>query len=155
MAEELLDRIIGEIRQRKARSREAYLETQRLQAALAALEQPESSTRASRPSTAGRAPKRSLRSRAPRGENVRKVRETIAERPGATAGEVAAATGMGRATAATTLGKLARDGELERTTLPSGRVGFRLAVQEKPELQDALASIHRFGGPVRPVREVK
>ena len=40
MAEESLDRIIDEIRQRKFQSREAYLETQRLQAALAALDQP-------------------------------------------------------------------------------------------------------------------
>jgi len=136
MAEESLDRIIDEIRQRKFQSREAYLETQRLQAALAALGQPESRTRARRRSTARRASKRSLRSRVPRGENVRKVRETIAERPGATAGEVAAATGVGRATAATTLGRLARDGELERTTLPSGRVGFRLAVQDQTDPQD-------------------
>ena len=136
MAKELLDRIIDEIRQRKAESREAYEETQRLQAALAALGQPESRRPASRPTVALRASKRSLSSRAPRGENVRKVRETIAERPGATAGEVAAATGIGRATAATTLGKLARDGELERTTLPGGRVGFRPAAQNHPEAQD-------------------
>jgi len=67
---------------------------------------------------------------------VQKVRETIAERPAATAGEVAAATGIGRATAATTLGKLSRDGELERTTLPSGRVGFRLTVQDQTDPQD-------------------
>ena len=91
----------------------------------------------SAPSMARRASKRSLRSRAPRGENVRKVREAIAERPGATAGEVAAATGIGRATAATTLGKLARDGELERTTLPSGRVGFRPSALEYTAPQDA------------------
>jgi hypothetical protein len=49
MAKELLDRIIDEIRQRKAESREAYEETQRLQAALAALGQPESRRPASRP----------------------------------------------------------------------------------------------------------
>src|SRR5829696_6984328 len=125
MAKDLLDRIIDEIRQRKAQSREAYEEAQRLQAALAALGQRETRTPARRPTPARRTSKRSPSSRAPRGENVRKVREAIAERPGATAGEVAAATGVGRATAATTLGRLARDGELERTTLPGGRVGFR------------------------------
>jgi hypothetical protein len=91
MAKELLDRIIDEIRQRKAESREAYEETQRLQAALAALGQPESRRPASRPMW-----------------------------PSC----LQAFTG------------LARDGELERTTLPGGRVGFRPAAQNHPEAQD-------------------
>ncbi len=137
MATELLDRIIGEIRERKAQSREAYEESQRLEAALAVLERPESRTPADRPGLARNASRPSARSRAPRGENLRKVREIIAERPGATAGEVAAATGIARATAATTLAKLARDGELERTALPSGRVGFRAAAHGHAEPQDA------------------
>ena len=138
MAKELLDRIIGEIRERKAQSRRAYEESQRLQAALDALEQPGSRTPTSQSRRARDVSKPSRSSRAPRGENLRKVRETIAERPGATAGEVATATGIERGTAATTLGKLARDGELERTTLPSGRVGFRPAAQRHAEPQNSL-----------------
>ena len=50
--------------------------------------------------------------------------------PGRVAGEVASATGIARATVASTLGKLARDGELERADLPGGRVGFRRARQQ-------------------------
>jgi hypothetical protein len=37
-----------------------------------------------------------------------------------TAGEVASATSIARATVASTLGKLAREGELERADLPGG-----------------------------------
>ena len=56
---------------------------------------------------------------------MRRIRAAIEERPGASAGEVASATGIARPTVATTLGKLVRDGELERSELPGGRVGFR------------------------------
>jgi len=72
-----------------------------------------------------RAQKISVRQRAPRGQNLRRIREVIDERPGATAGEVSAATGIARPTVAATLGKLVRSGELVRTVLPAGRVGFR------------------------------
>lgn len=129
MPEQLIDRILGEIRERLDASRDAYEESLRLEAALVALgdapPEPRSRPRAERRGTPARAARSA--SRAPRGENLRRVRDAVAERPGATAGEVASATGIARATVASTLGKLARSGDLERAELPSGRVGYRPA----------------------------
>jgi hypothetical protein len=122
--EELLDRILGEIRQRLAASRDAYEESRRLEAALAALGPAGALPHSVSAGPTPRA-RHAQRSRAPRGENLRRIREIVAERPGASAGEIASATGIGRPTVASTLAKLARDGELERTELPSGRVGYR------------------------------
>ena len=125
VARDLLDRIIREIRERMDESRGAYEESRRLQAALAALGSgADSKQRAALPKPQKRRPPRRA-SRAPRGENLRGIRAAIEERPGASAGEVASATGIARPTVATTLGKLVRDGELERCELPGGRVGFR------------------------------
>src|SRR3954468_5684931 len=129
MPDELLDRILAEIRDRLDASRAAYEESQRLEAALRAL----GSGRAPEPSRPRTRSRRASRSRppaparAPHGENLRRIRAFVAERPGATAGEIAAATGIARPTVASTLGKLARDGELEKTTLPSRGVGYRPA----------------------------
>src|SRR4051794_3229390 len=114
MPDQLLDRILAEIRDRLDASREAYEESQRLEAALTALRSGRPSE-PSRPRATSRAASRSrARSseRASRGENLRRIREVVVERPGATAGEVAAGTGIARPTVASTLGKLARDGEL-------------------------------------------
>src|SRR3954464_12620101 len=127
MPDQLLDRILAEIRDRLDASRAAYEESQRLEAALKAL----GSGRAaepSRPPTASRSasrPRARSSARAPRGETLRRIRELVVERPGATAAEIASATGIARPTVASTLGKLARDGELEKTTLPSRAVGYR------------------------------
>jgi hypothetical protein len=134
MPEQLLDRIHAEIRERLDASRAAYDESQRLTAALDALGHGEvepaspRSTSTPRPRRA-RTPKPRARARAPRGQNLRLIREAVNDRPGATAGEIASATGIAPATVASTLGKLARDGELQRTTLPSGRVGFGIATE--------------------------
>src|SRR4051794_40095365 len=127
MPDQLLDRILTEIRERLDASREAYEESQRLEAALTALGSARAAE-ASRPRATSRCASSSRSSaRAPRGENLRRIREVVAERPGATAGEIASATGVARPTVASTLGKLARDGELEKTKLPSGAVGYRPA----------------------------
>src|SRR3954471_11706996 len=125
MPDQLLDRILTEIRDRLDASREAYEESQRLEAALTAL----GSGRPAEPSRPRETSRRASRSRssarAPRGENLRRIRALVAERPGATAGEIASATGVARPTVASTLGKLAREGELEKTKLASGGVGYR------------------------------
>jgi len=129
MPDQLLDRILAEIRDRLDASRAAYEESQRLEGALRAL----GSGRAPEPSRPRATSRRASRSRArssaraPHGENLRRIRALVAERPGATAGEIAAATGIARPTVASTLGKLARAGELEKTTLPSRAVGYRPA----------------------------
>ena len=137
MAEQLLDRVLREIRERADESRAAYEESRRLEAALVALGDGASTppvaaappARRARSANGTRAPRSRSASgaRAPRGENLRRIRESVSQRPGATAGEIGVATGIARATVASTLGKLARDGELEKTDLPSGRVGYRVA----------------------------
>ena len=72
--------------------------------------------------------------RTPRGENRRRLLEAVADRPGATAGQLAGVTGIARATATSTLAKLVAAGELQRTELPAGGVGFKVA---EPELAEA------------------
>ena len=125
MADQLLDRVLIEIRRRLAASRGAREETDRLRAALAALDDsaPRARPGSGKGKTRGRKP--TARRRAPRGQNLRRIRETVDQRQGATAGEVAAATGIARATVATTLAKLTQAGELERVMLPGNRVGFQ------------------------------
>src|SRR3954465_14960845 len=114
MPDQLLDRILAEIRDRLDASREAYEESQRLDAALRALGSG-GPAEPSRPRATSRRASRSRPSaRAPRGENLRRIRALVAERPGATAGEIASATGVARPTVASTLGKLARGGEPAR-----------------------------------------
>jgi hypothetical protein len=129
MAEELLDRILREIRERLERSRAAYEESQRLEAALGAL------GTGARPSRTGRRPGASSGSRSPRrvrarpGANREAVLAVVRERPGVTGGEIAQATGIARATVATTLSRAVAASEVERTQLPGGRVGYRAAAE--------------------------
>jgi len=132
--EELFDRIVREIRERKERSRAAFEESRRLKAALTALNEAAGDgdgASASRPAARRRTAQRA-QSRAPRGENVRRIRAEIEQRPGARAGEVAAVTGIARPTVASTLGRLARAGELEKHALPGGGVGYRRPREAEP-----------------------
>src|SRR5262245_4781710 len=127
MTDDLLDRILREVRERLEASRDAYEESRRLDEALAAL----GAATKSSPAPTSRSRRAQARSaRAPRGEHLRRIREVVAERPGTSAGEIASAAGIARPTVASTLAKLARDGELEKTELPSGRVGYRVAREE-------------------------
>jgi DNA-binding transcriptional ArsR family regulator len=131
MPDELLTRILAEVRERKAAAQAAYDESRRLEAALAALDRQEgagtsAAPRRSRGSARRPAATRSRR-RAPRGENRRRILALVEERPGVTAGEVAQSSGIARPTVASTLAKLAADGAVERVQQPGGGVGFRLA----------------------------
>jgi DNA-binding transcriptional ArsR family regulator len=65
--------------------------------------------------------------RARRGANREAILAAVGERPGATAREIADLTGVARNTVASTLTRLAAAGVLERSELPAGGVGFRLA----------------------------
>jgi Fic family protein len=130
MGEDLLRRIEREIRERKEQSRAAYEEAQRLESALAALGS--GADNGKTPSAPGRRQRRAghrstAGKRARRGQNLAKIRDAVRERPGVSAGEVAQATGIAKPTVASTLGKLVKGGELERTELPGGGVGFRAA----------------------------
>jgi hypothetical protein len=137
MAEDLLTRIEREIRERKEQSRAAYEEARRLESALAALGSgADDGMTPSAPSRRQRRVSRraSTGPRAPRGQNLAKIRDAVQERPGASTGEVAQATGIAKPTVASTLGKLVKGGELERVELPGGGVGYRPASGE-PEVR--------------------
>jgi hypothetical protein len=59
-------------------------------------------------------------------------RRGIGVRKGVTAGELAVATGIARATVASTVARLAGIGTLERVELAGGGVGFRLPKASPP-----------------------
>src|SRR5215207_2117766 len=106
MANDLLDRILREIRERKDASRAAYEESQRLQRALTALDDQGRPTRAPE----GRRPGRRGGSSAPRrrraapGANRDAILAVVRDRPGVTAAELASSTGVARATVSSTVG---------------------------------------------------
>lgn len=125
---DLLQRVHAEIAERLAASRAAVAESARLQEALAALgdhHQP--------PPAAGARRRRRTRSarpgrpRAARGANRAAVLAALAERPGATVGELAAASGVPRRALYTLLRRLAERGEVTKRDLPGGTTGYALA----------------------------
>jgi len=128
VAEDLLERIRREIGERKQAARAACEESGRLERALEALggETPGASG-----GSGGRSPRAQRRAgsrpRAVPGANRDAIVAAVSERPGATAGELAAATGIARATVASTLARLTTAGALERSEPPGGGVGFRPA----------------------------
>ena len=62
--------------------------------------------------------------RAARGANQQAILRLIAEEPGATAGRIAAATGIDRAVVYSALSRLAGAGRLHRTQLADGQVAY-------------------------------
>jgi IclR-like helix-turn-helix domain-containing protein len=122
---ELLERIQSEIRERLAASREAVQEYERLQAALAALDGPEERAPAPRRRPAQAAAK-SGRPRARRGANREAVLSAVADRPGASAGELATASGVSKPVLYNLLRTLSERGDLVRQELPGGGAGYAL-----------------------------
>jgi len=128
MANDLLDRILEEIRERKDASRAAHEESERLQRALAALDKQRGPGRppdGRRPQRRAGSPPRQRRRAAP-GANRDAILAIVRDRPGVTAAELTSTTGIARATVSSTVARLAASGALERTSLPSGGVGFRV-----------------------------
>lgn len=140
---ELLDRIRREIRERIDAGRAAVLEYERLEAALRALSDAGSqathavtgrgqgsvgrrarSARAGKREAAGAAA--AGRKRAPRGANRAAVLEVIAERPGVTARELAAASRVTGGTLYALLRRLTVDGTVAKRELPGGHAGYAL-----------------------------
>ena len=122
MPEELLDRVMREIRERRARAQAAWQESRQLERALQALEGQQS-----RPAASPLArPQRARHPRAARGQTREAVLRVVAQRPGVSAAEVAAVAGLEPGLTQTTLGRLVRQGEVERFALPSGTSGYRL-----------------------------
>src|SRR3954452_9328216 len=101
LADALVDRILEEIRERKNASRAAYEESQRLQRALAALDEQRGPSRlpdGRRPGRRGGSPARQRRRRAAPGANRDAILAIVRDRPGVTAAELASTTGIARAT---------------------------------------------------------
>jgi hypothetical protein len=65
--------------------------------------------------------------RAPRGSNLSAILEHVAGNPGATAGEIAAATGISRGVVYSATSRLSSSGKLTREPKPDGQVGYRSA----------------------------
>jgi hypothetical protein len=123
MAEELFDRVLREVRERKKRAEAAWEESRRLEAALRALEgqrsrpRPQRQTAPTRPRSSGR--------RAPRGQTRGAILQVVAERAGATAAEIAAAANLDRRVTQSTLARLARQGAIERYSPAGGGTAYR------------------------------
>jgi DNA-binding transcriptional ArsR family regulator len=139
MAEDLLDRIRRELRERLERSRAAYEESRRLEAALAALGTGARPSGPRRRSAASSEPRSPRRRRARPGANRAAILAVVRERPGVSAGEIAQATGLARSTVSTTLSRAAAAAEVERTQLPGGGVGFRPVAETTEQKADSGA----------------
>jgi hypothetical protein len=123
MAEELFDRVLREVRERKARAQAAWEESRRLEAAVRALEGERSRARPQR-QTARTRP-RSSGARAPRGQTRDTILRIVAERPGATAAEIAAAAKLDRRVTQSALARLARQDAIERYSPLGGGTAYR------------------------------
>ena len=131
MAEDLLERVLREIRERKQAAQSAVEESARLEAALAALTHDVRGPGADATVTPSRRARRSpqRRKRAAPGANRDAILALVRERPGASAGEIAQATGIPRSTVSPTLARLVEGGAIERSQLPGGGIGFRARVE--------------------------
>jgi hypothetical protein len=137
---ELLERVRAEVRQRLEERRAAVLEYERLEAADAALavllasaaptaaaaDTPAAAAAAPRASRPARRSSAGPRTRAPRGANRAAVLKAAGDRPGASVGELAVASGIGRAVVYALVKTLAERGELVRRELPGGASGYAL-----------------------------
>lgn len=132
---DLLDRVQQEIHQRLEELRPGVAEYERLLQAYQTLTDQE--TRASRHrANSGNAPVTArgrstdvpppARERAPRGANRNAVLEALRDRPGATAGDLSAASGVRGPAMSKVLRALAKAKEIEKHDLPGGRPGYRL-----------------------------
>ena len=74
--------------------------------------------------------------RAPRGANREAILTLVGQRPGVTATEISEVTKIARAVTYTTLSKLVEQGQLEKTELPGGQTGYKVATpaDEQPRL---------------------
>jgi len=137
MAEQLLDRIHGQIRARVRELEPAVREAEQLEAAIAALDGLGAGTPAAPPLSAATSPsqperrraKRAARGpakRAPRGANRAAALRVLEERPGLGATELAQATGIARPVLYNLLKTLEERGEVAKEQMPGGATGYRL-----------------------------
>ncbi len=105
---------------------ELQRERDKLQEALGALRDGEPQPRARR---GGRPTTRRQRAgkRAARGSNLTAITDFVASHPGATAGEIAEATGITRGVVYSATSRLSSSGKLQRVPKADGQVGYRPA----------------------------
>jgi hypothetical protein len=130
---DLLDRIRDELAARLEAGRAATQEYERLEAALAALgdagpQGPDGATQPTAPRTSStsrrRRATRGAGRRAPRGQNRERVLAAVGDRPGVTAPELAAVSGVKGGTLYTLLRRLVDEGALAKRELPGGDTGY-------------------------------
>ena len=141
MPEDLLNRIRAELAERVEAGRAARDEYARLERAKAALDAADDSA-GPKPAPKRRpratAPRSRTRPRAPRGQNRERVLAAVRERPGASAAEIASASGVERGALYALLTKLVGTNELTKEHLPDGRAGYALAPPPGLEQSQAL-----------------
>jgi len=90
------------------------------------------------------------RRRASRGANREAVLRVVAERPGVTTRELAAASGVKGGTLSALLRTLTQRGELEKRALPGGRTGYALAASaasgEQPPAEPGASTLSNPAG---------
>lgn len=130
--EQLIEHRLEEIEEQLRPFAELEDERQRLRHALDALRAGPShagdSAAAAQPARRrpGRRTSRSGRgARAPRGSNLKAIVSHVAANPGATAGEIATATGIARGVVYSATSRLSSSGKLDREPKPDGQVGYR------------------------------
>jgi len=135
--EQLIEHRLQEIEEQLRPFAELEDERRRLRDALDALRSgtpsggDRSSSQSPQParSRTGRRPARSVpRARAPRGSNLSAILSHVQANPGATAGEIATATGISRGVVYSATSRLSSSGRLERQPKPDGQVGYRTVV---------------------------
>ena len=115
---EIIERRLQEIEEQLKPFEELERERERLQQALGALRDDEP------PSPRGPARSSRGRKRAARGSNLAAILEHVAATPGATAGEIADATGISRGVVYSATSRLAAAGRLRREPKPDGSVAY-------------------------------
>jgi hypothetical protein len=128
---EFIDRLLNEVRERLAASREAVREYERLERALAALDDvgggapPHGSARPSAGASARVRRRRAGTARvARRSGNRDRLLALVGERPGVTREELETATGFSTAVVAQNLRRMVARGELREQQLPGGQTGY-------------------------------
>ena len=153
---DLLDQIRTDVHVRLSELRPLVEEHRRLETALRALTAVEDN--ASGPAAVGSAGRGATRTsegreahaatsvkrrpRAPRGANRQAVLAAVRERPGASAAEIAAVSGVERNTLHGVLRRLVQQGDVHTRKLPTGRTGYALGDTQPAELPQPVEPSH-------------
>jgi hypothetical protein len=133
--EQLIEHRLQQIEEQLRPLAELEDERRRLRVALDALRADSSPTPAPATATNSSSARRratgrsraSRGSRAPRGSNLAAILSHVSANPGATAGEIATATGISRGVVYSATSRLSSSGKLKREPKSDGQVGYRTA----------------------------